>query len=95
MMTRPLIAAVVLACGVALPIAAAPITYATRGVVAAVSATEIVVARPRNRGPITIALAAATHVDGSLVVGATVSVRYHDAHGHHVATAVTVEPPPH
>jgi hypothetical protein len=69
-------------------------THATRGTVKSAATTEIVVVRPKNRGgEITIALSPATHVDGAIRVGATVSVRYHDDHGHHVATAVAVERP--
>lgn len=78
-------------------------THATRGVVrstgkaavkgAAASDSEIVVERPKNRGAITITLSPSTHVDGDIRVGATVSIRYHDDHGRHVATAVAVERP--
>ena len=67
-------------------------THATRGTVKSATQTEIVVARPKNRGDISITLSPATHVDGAIRVGATVSVRYHDDHGRHVATAVAVEP---
>ena len=67
--------------------------HATRGTVRMVAATEIVVTRAKQRGDITIELAPATHVDGVIRVGATVSVRYHDDHGRHVATAIAVEPP--
>jgi len=66
-------------------------TYATRGTVKSAAATEIVVSRLKNRGDINIALSPATHVDGHIRVGATVSVRYRDDHGRHVATAVSVE----
>ena len=68
-------------------------THATRGTVKSAVAARIVVTRPKHRGDITIELAPATHVDGEIRVGATVSVRYHDDHGRHVATAVAVEPP--
>jgi hypothetical protein len=68
-------------------------THATRGAVKAATVTEIVVMRPKHRGDITIELAPATHVDGEIRVGATVSVRYHDQHGKHVATAIAVESP--
>jgi len=94
MTTRRLLAALVLACGLALPALSAPIvTYATRGVVTALSRTELVVSRPKNRGPITFALSEVTHVNGALRLGSTVSVRYHDDKGRHLATAVTVEGP--
>ena len=68
-------------------------THATRGTVKTAAPSEIVVARPKNRGDITIKLSPATHVDGDIRVGATVSVRYHDDHGKHLATAVAVEHP--
>ena len=69
-------------------------THATRGTVKSAVAATIVVRRPKHRGDITIELAPATHVDGVIRVGATVSVRYRDDHGRHVATAIVVEPPP-
>ncbi len=68
-------------------------TYATRGVVKTATPAKIVVSRPKNRGDITIALSEATHVDGTIRVGVIVSIRYHDDHGRHIATAVSVEPP--
>ena len=68
-------------------------TYATRGVVKTAAPSEIVVERARNRGDITIALLPATHVDGTIKVGVTVSVRYHEDHGRHIATAIAVERP--
>ena len=68
-------------------------TYATRGVVKTATPTEIVVARPKHRGDITIALSETTHVDGTIRAGAVVSIRYHDDRGRHIATAVSVEPP--
>lgn len=69
-------------------------THATRGIVTTASVAEIVVARPKDRGAITITLSPETHIDGTLRVGATVSVRYHDDHGRHVAIAISVERPP-
>jgi len=68
-------------------------TYATRGVVKKATPTEIVVSRPKHRGDLTIVLSETTHVDGRIRAGAVVSVRYHDDHGRHIATAVSVEPP--
>ena len=75
------------------PLAPGEQTYATRGVVKKATPTEIVVSRPKNRGDITIALSETTHVDGRIRAGAVVSIRYHDDHGRHIATAVSVEPP--
>jgi hypothetical protein len=68
-------------------------THATRGTVKSAATDEIVVARSKHRGDITIEVAPATQVDGALRVGAIVSVRYHDEHGKHVATAIAVERP--
>jgi hypothetical protein len=75
------------------PLIRGPQTYATRGIVRTASPAAIVVARAKQRGEITIELSAATHVDGTIKVGVTVSVRYHEDHGRHVATAVAVERP--
>ena len=75
------------------PLAGDDPTHATRGTVKSADAAEIVVARLKNRGDITIVISPSTHVDGQIRVGATVSVRYHDDRGHHVATAVSVERP--
>lgn len=75
------------------PLAPGEQTYATRGVVKKATPTEIVVSRPKNRGDITIALSETTHVDGKIRAGATVSIRYHNDRGRHIATAVSVEPP--
>jgi hypothetical protein len=66
-------------------------THATRGVVKSAAPSEIVVARAKNRGDIRIELLPDTHVDGTIRVGVIVSVRYHEDHGRHVATAVAVE----
>lgn len=73
------------------PITLARQTHATRGIVKAADATGLVLSRFQQRGDITIALSSATHVDGVIRVGATVSVRYRDEGGRHLATAVTVE----
>ncbi len=79
-------------------VAAAPLTlarqtFATRGIVKRAARTELVLSRFQKRGDITIALSSSTHVEGEIKVGVTVSVRYRDEAGHHVATAVSVEPP--
>lgn len=77
----------------AAPLALAPQTYATRGVVKTVAAAELVLTRFQHRGDITLALAPATHIRGTLEVGATVSVRYHQERGRSVADAIAVEHP--
>lgn len=65
--------------------------HATRGVVKAISATTLVVSRPRNRGDIAFRLGPAVHLEGRPAVGATISVRYRDEGHDHVATAISVE----
>jgi hypothetical protein len=69
----------------------AEIVRATRGVVKAISATTLIVSRPRNRGDIAFTLSPAVHLEGTLVVGATISVRYRDEGNDHVATAISVQ----
>ena len=65
--------------------------HATRGVVKTISATMLVVSRPRHRGDILFRLAPAPHIEGAVVVGATVSVRYRDEGDEHIATAIAVK----
>jgi hypothetical protein len=65
--------------------------HATRGVVKAISATTLVVSRFRNRGDIAFTLSPALHLEGTLEVGATISVRYRDEGNDHVATAISVQ----
>jgi hypothetical protein len=65
--------------------------HATRGVVKTISATTLVVTRPRHRGDILFTLAPAPHIEGTIVVGATVSVRYRDEGEEHIATAIAVK----
>jgi hypothetical protein len=67
--------------------------HATRGVVKAIDEAALVVSRPRNRGDITFTLSAATHRDGKIVIGSTVSVRYRDDGKNHVATAIALQKP--
>ncbi len=77
----------------AAPLTLARQTFATRGIVKSAAKTELVLSRFQKRGDITISLSSSTHVEGDIKVGATVSVRYRDEEGHHVATAVSVEKP--
>jgi hypothetical protein len=77
------------------PSESAETVHATRGVVKAISATTLVVSRPRNRGDITFKLSPAVHLEGAPEVGATISVRYRDQGRDHVATAISVEKHPH
>lgn len=85
------ILALMLAWGLVAPLPAPTLTYATRGVVTALSRTELVVSRSRHRGLITFTVSPATRVDGAVLVGATVSVRYRNEREHHIATAIAVE----
>jgi len=78
---------------VSVPLVVGDETHATRGIVKSATPDEIVVARPKRRGDIKFELLPATHVDGLIKVGVTVSVRYHEDHGRHVATAISVEHP--
>lgn len=64
--------------------------HATRGVVKTISATTLVVSRPRHRGDILFKLTPTSHIEGAIVVGATVSVRYRDVGDEHIATAISV-----
>ena len=70
---------------------AGPAVHATRGVVKSIDPATLVVSRPKNRGDITFALSSSTHREGTVVVGATVSVRYRDEGKVHVATAVALQ----
>ncbi|HEY7445415.1 MAG TPA: hypothetical protein VH701_23510 [Vicinamibacterales bacterium] len=67
--------------------------HATRGVVKAIGETMLVVSRPRNYGDIMFTLSSATHRDGKIVVGSTVSVRYREDGKTHVATAIALQKP--
>jgi hypothetical protein len=66
--------------------------YATRGIVKAIAKTSLVIGRLKNRGDITFTLNARTSLDGQIVVGSMVSVRYYDQGKAHVATAVAAQP---
>jgi hypothetical protein len=67
--------------------------HAVRGIVKAVGASSLVISRPgRSRGDLVFMLTSATDLDGMLLVGATVSVRYRTEGDSLVAMAVTVHP---
>lgn len=76
----------------AAPLTLARQTYATRGIVKTAAKTEMVISRFQKRGDITFMLEPTTHIDGEIKVGSTVSVRYREESGRHIATAVSVEP---
>ena len=66
--------------------------YATRGVVKSIAKTTLVIDRLKNRGDITFTLNGSTSLDGQIVIGSLVSVRYYDQGKAHVATAVAAQP---
>ena len=66
------------------------VRHATRGVVEAIDATTLVIARTGNRGQMTFELSPSIHRDTTVVVGTPVSVRYREDGTKHVATAITV-----
>jgi hypothetical protein len=69
------------------------VQHAMRGVIRAVNAEALVVSRPGRPGSeLTLSLTHATDVEGQLVVGATVSVRYTRDKDRLIAIAVTVHP---
>lgn len=68
-------------------------THATRGVVKSVDASTLVITRTGpNHAEMTFALNASTHREGTIAVGAPVSVRYREDGKTNVATAVRVQP---
>ena len=71
---------------------AAP-THATKGVVKSVDANTLVIShKGKTGGDMTFALNPATHLQGSVAVGASVDVRYREDGKTYVATAVTAQP---
>jgi hypothetical protein len=66
--------------------------HATKGVVAFVNATKLVVERsPRYGGNMTFVLNPSTERDGNIKVGSTVEVRYRTEAHQRIATVVTAE----
>ena len=71
---------------------AAP-THATKGVVKSVDANTLVISHKGKTGAdMTFTLNPATHLQGSVAVGASVDVRYREDGKTYVATAVTAQP---
>jgi len=67
--------------------------HAVRGVVLAVNSGALVVSRPGHPGSeLALSLTHATNIEGQLVVGATVSVRYMRDTDRLIAIAITVHP---
>lgn len=72
---------------------AGPAAHATRGIVRSSDTTTLVIDRFGHRGEMTFERRPSTTVDGTIAVGATVSVRYRDEGGKHVATAIAEQRP--
>ena len=66
--------------------------HATLGIVKSITKTALVVDRLKNRGNISFTLNGSTNLDGKIIVGSLVSVRYYDEGKAHVATAVAAQP---
>jgi hypothetical protein len=67
-------------------------THAARGVVTAVDAASIVIARGRSGLPLACAVNESTIRTGAVQVGSHVSIRYRRQGGTFLATAITVHP---
>ena len=68
-------------------------THATKGVVKSIDASTLVIThKGKTSGDMTFALNPATHLQGSVAVGASVDVRYREDGKTYVATAVTAQP---
>ena len=67
-------------------------THSTTGVVKSVDDSTLVITRSgKNAGDMTFAMSPSTQRKGTLAVGSTVSIRYHDDGAAHTATAITVQ----
>ena len=64
--------------------------HSTRGVVKSIDAMVLVLTRSRQRAELTLALTPSVHREGTIAPGATVSVRYRDVGGEHLAIAIAV-----
>lgn len=65
-------------------------THATRGIVKSIDASTLVIMRIAHRGEMTFAVSPSTRLEGDIIVGSTVSVRYREEGKRHVATAVAL-----
>jgi type IV secretory pathway TrbL component len=66
-------------------------THATRGIVLAIDANTMVIARAGKRGLMTFSLTSSTLREGVIVVDSAVSVRYREDGKNHVATAIALQ----
>jgi hypothetical protein len=66
--------------------------YATRGIVKSIAKTALVIDRLKGRGNISFRLNDSTSLDGEIIVGSLVSVRYYDDGKAHIATAIAAQP---
>ncbi|HKE83675.1 MAG TPA: hypothetical protein VKB50_07975, partial [Vicinamibacterales bacterium] len=65
--------------------------HATRGIVQAIDARTMTIARSRNRGSMTFTLTPSTFREERVVVGSAVSVRYRENGTHRVAVAIALK----
>jgi hypothetical protein len=67
--------------------------HSTRGVVKSIDAMMLVLTRSRHRAELTLSLGPTVHREGTIAAGATVSVRYRNVGGEHVAIAIALTGP--
>jgi len=71
-----------------------PVTHATRGVVKSVDGSTLVITSTgKGHGEMTFTLSPSTHREGTVIVGAPVSVRYREEGKRYIATAIRVQQP--
>jgi hypothetical protein len=69
-------------------------SHAMTGVVKSINDTTLVITRSgKQTGEMTFEVDAKTHREGTVAVGAPVSVRYREEGKNHIATAITVQHP--
>jgi hypothetical protein len=66
--------------------------HSVRGVVKSIDSTSMLLTTNKKGGDTTFVLAPSTQREGTLAVGSTVSVRYHEQGGSKIATAVIAQP---
>lgn len=62
--------------------------HATTGVVKSINSTSLVITRGSGRGDASFVLTPSTSLEGSIVVGVRVAIRYREQGGVRIATAV-------
>jgi hypothetical protein len=69
-------------------------THSTRGIVKSIDAATLVITRTgKMAGEMTFAVNPATHLQGTVAVGTSVAVRYHEDGKDNVATAISAQQP--